>query len=110
MQAKAASILRLDDGDEGALEDEPPPILYTYPLDYALSTWQDHERNGSWPDGTCYNDQDPALIAMWDSLTARYQWWFDKLQRDKEDADEFGKLAANNGNRPRQSLGSLFSD
>lgn len=104
-----ASVLRLEDDEAEELDPEPPPILYTYPLDYALSTWQDHQRDGSsWPEGTCYNDQDPQLVLMWDSLTARYNWLFDMAQRSKQDADEFEKLA--NSNRPRQSLGSLFSD
>ena len=103
-------MLRLEDDEADELDPEPPPILYTYPLDYGLSTWQDHQTNGTWPQGTCYNDQDPPLIAMWDSLTARYDWLFDIAQRSKKDADEFGKLTGNDTNRPRQSLGSLFSD
>lgn len=92
--------------DDDALDDEPPPILHYYPLDYALSTWYDHRKNGTWPEGTCYNDQDPLLMAMHDSITARYNWLFQQEERAKRDVDEFDKLLKGDGRK--QDIGSLF--
>lgn len=112
LRAKAAGILHLDEEADDPAAD-PPEIVHAYPLDYALSTWQDHQRDGSsWPEGTCYNDQDPTLMAAWDSFTARYNWWFDTLRREQKDADEYEafRRQINPNNRPRQSLGSLVSD
>jgi len=97
--------LGLKDEDE-FLDDEPPPILYTYPLDYALSTWWDHRKNGTWPEGTCYNDQDGLLIAMWDSLTARYNWHFRQEERAKREGEDMGRLMKDAGGK--RPLADLF--
>lgn len=97
--------LRLEDED-APLDDQPPPIRYMYPTDYALSTWLDHRKNGTWPEGTCYNDQDPLLMVHWDSISARYNWLFAQEERAKREADEIESLMKSGGGK--RDIGSLF--
>lgn len=50
--------------DEG---DSPPPL--THDANYAIRTWLDHRRHGTYPRAGGYDDQDPDLMDDWHTLT-----------------------------------------
>lgn len=47
--------------------DEPPPLKCE--VNYAIRTWLDHRRHGTYPRAGGYDDQDPDLMDDWHTLT-----------------------------------------
>lgn len=53
------------------------------PLQYVVDTWLAYRHHGVLPEGGALNDQDPMLVADWNTLNARYTW----LARQMQDGD-----------------------
>jgi hypothetical protein len=45
-------------------------------------------------------------MAMWDSLTARYHWFFDEAQRASREAKDLDGLS--DTDTPRHSFGNIY--
>lgn len=79
-------------GDEDEEAAEPPPVALWFPLEYALDTWNDHEKHGSYPAVGGYNAQSPALLEDWRRLNQRYNFWFDQLLQEQQADKEMERL------------------
>jgi hypothetical protein len=71
--------LSIDRTDESDIE--PDAFVPTsYPLKYALNARFMWNKHGLFPNGRCYDEQDPALIDDIERLNRRYNYHVDRLK------------------------------
>lgn len=61
-------------------EEEPEYVPTRYPRNYVLNARFMWNKHGLFPNGKCYDDQDPALIDDIERLNARYNYHVGRLK------------------------------
>lgn len=57
-----------------------PEVAFYNPFQYVADTWLAYRHHGVLPERGALNDQDPTLVADWNTMNARYNYVAGHLQ------------------------------